>query len=485
MVDSPYIKVKSLYLLDRFDKSVNFMYIEEVIGKIHFLEAPKIVVEPPGPKAIALLKMQEELEGKAVLYPSSIPFVPEEGLGATIKDVDGNTYIDFFSGISVLNFGHSNPYILEKTIEQLKKLAHTLDFPTEYREKLVEKLLLIAPGEMKNRSKVLFGGPTGSDAIESAIKLAKWITRKHAVIAFEGSYHGQTSMSLNLSSGRRFKDPYIPLSPDVYFAPYAYCYRCPFKLEHPECGLRCSDYLEHLIEDPYSGIPTPAAILIEPIQGEGGIIIPPDGFLQRIRRIADKHGIPLIVDEIQAGMGRTGRWFACEHYNVTPDIVTLAKSLGGVGLPLSAIIYRKELDMWEPGAHLGTFRGNVVAMASGYAAIEFAEKIKLLDHVTKLGEEALKYLKDVSLERRSIGEVRGKGLMIALELVKNKDTKEPDKELATKIQIKSFKKGVLVWKAGHYGNVIRLLPPLVITRELMMKGLEILGETIAEIEKTT
>lgn len=465
-------------------RSVTFMSVGEFIEKIHFLEAPKIVVEPPGPKAKALLKIQEELEGKAVLYPSSLPFVPDKGLGATIKDVDGNIYLDFFSGISVLNFGHSNPYILEKTIEQLKKLAHTLDFPTEYREKLVEKLVSIAPGDMKNKSRVLFGGPTGSDAVESAVKLARWITRKHTVIAFEGSYHGQTSMSLNLSSGRRFKDPYIPLSPDVYFAPYAYCYRCPFKLEYPQCDLRCLDYLEHLIEDPYSGIPSPGAIIVEPVQGEGGIIVPPDGFLQRIRKITQEHGIPLIVDEIQSGMGRTGRWFACEHYNVTPDIVTLAKSLGGVGLPLSAIVYRRELDVWEPGAHIGTFRGNVVAMASGYAAIEFAEKTKLLDHVTKLGEEALNYLRDISQESRSIGEVRGKGLMIALELVKNKDTKEPDKEIVTKILAKLFKKGILAWKAGHYGNVIRLLPPLVITRELMMKGLEILRDTIIETEKS-
>lgn len=460
------------------------MSIREFIEKIHFPEAPKIVVEPPGPRAMALLKMQEELEGKAVLYPLSIPLVPDEGLGATIRDVDGNIYIDFFSGISVLNFGHSNPHILERTVEQLKKLAHTLDFPTEAREELVKKLISIAPGDMRGGAKVFFGGPTGSDAVESAVKLAKWVTGKNVIIAFEGSYHGQTSMSLNLSSGRRFKDPYVPLAPDVYFAPYAYCYRCPFKLEYPECSIRCSDYLEHLIEDPYSGIPTPAAILVEPIQGEGGIIAPPDGFLQRIRRIADKYGILLIVDEIQSGLGRTGKWFACEHSNITPDIVTLAKSLGGVGLPLSAILYRRELDVWEPGAHLGTFRGNVVAMAAGYAAIQFAENVKLLDHVSKLGEEALKYLRDISQESRIVGEVRGKGLMIALEFVKNKDTKEPDKEIASKIQVKLFKKGVLVWKAGHYGNIVRLLPPLIITHELMMKGLEALREAIIEIEKS-
>jgi len=457
--------------------------VMDAFVSLHFSGAPKIVIEPPGPVAKEILEKQEEYEGNAVLYPHTLPFVPEEAKGATIKDVDGNIYIDFLSGISVLNFGYSNPTILEKTIEQLRKLTHTLDFPSKPREELAKRLVEIAPGELKNNAKVIFGGPTGSDAVEAAIKLAKYCTKRYVILAFEGSYHGQTTTSLALSSGKKLKEPYTPLGPEIHFAPYAYCYRCPFKLEYPECGLRCAEYVEHILEDPNSGVTTPAAIIVEPIQGEGGIIVPPDEFLKKIREITKKYEIPLIIDEIQSGMGRTGKWFACEHSNVSPDIMTVAKSVGGIGLPLAGIVYNKSLDVWVPGSHMGTFRGNVVAMAAGAAAIDFANKTKLLDHVEKLGEKTLKYLKDLAEESKYIGEVRGKGLMIGIEIVKNKETKEPSKELTAKIQLKCFKKGLIVWKAGHYANVIRFLPPLVITEELMEKGLEIFKNSLKEVEK--
>ncbi|MEM4489020.1 MAG: aspartate aminotransferase family protein [Desulfurococcaceae archaeon] len=450
--------------------------------ELHFPNAPYIAVEPPGPKARELLNLQKELESSAVLYPPDLPFVPEEAKGATIKDVDGNIYIDLFSGISVLNFGHSNPFILERAIEQMKKLTHTLDFPTYAREELARKLVNIAPGGMRNNSKVLFGGPTGSDAIEGAIKLAKYITKRHAIIAFENSYHGQTTAALSVTSNRKYKDLYGPLGPEVHFVPYPYCYRCPLKLEYSECEMRCFTYLEHVVEYPYSGLPKPAAILIEPVQGEGGVIVPPPGFLKRVEKLARENGILLIIDEIQSGMGRTGTWFACEHEEVTPDIVTMAKSLGGIGLPLAGIIYKKELEPWVPGGHIGTFRGNVVAMAAGAAAIEFAEKTNLLEHVRRMGEDALRYLKDFAQESKSVGEVRGKGLIIGIELVEDKVTKKPATEMAKKVQLMCFKRGILLWKAGAYANVIRLLPPLVITKELLERGLEVLTGVIRELE---
>jgi len=449
---------------------------------LHFSQAPLIVVEPPGPKAKEVLELQAELEGKAVLYPQALPFVPEKGKGATIMDVDGNIYIDFFSGISVLNFGHSNPKVLEGAIEQLKKLAHTLDFPSKARVELDKRLHQILPEGLKGNAKIVFGGPTGSDAIEAAVKLEKYYTKRSTIIAFEGSYHGQSTMALAVTSSRSFKEPYTPLGPEVHFVPYAYCYRCPFGLEHPDCKLRCVDYLKHVLEDPYSGVSTPAAIIVEPIQGESGIIVPPDGFLKGVEKVAREHKIPLIVDEIQAGMGRTGRWFACEYENVTPDVMTLAKSVGGIGLPLSCIVYRRELDVWKPGAHAGTFRGNVVAMAAGAVAIDFARETDLLSHVRKLGDETLSYLKDLAEESKFIGDVRGKGLMIGIELVEDKETKKPAKELTQKVQRECFKKGLIVWKAGHYSNVIRLLPPLIITEELMMKGLEILTDVLRTLE---
>lgn len=453
-------------------------------SKLHFPNAPQIVTPPPGPKAKGLLEKQKAIESKAVLYPLSIPLVLDEAKGATVRDVDGNTYIDFFAGIAVANFGHSNPYILDRVKAQLDKLTHALDFPNNPRCELVEKLINIAPGGLKGCSKVLFGGPTGSDAVEGAIKLAKYYTRRYCFIAFEGSYHGQTAMSLTLSSTRKFKEPYVPLVAEIHFLPYPYCYRCVFNLEYPKCSFQCVNYVEHVLDDPYSGIPKPAAIIVEPIQGEGGIVVPPDEFLSRLRDVASKYDVLLIVDEIQTGFGRTGKMFACEYSNITPDIVTMAKAIGGVGLPLSAVVYSERLDVWGPGAHLGTFRGHVLAMAAGAAAIDFILENDLLAHAKRMGERILNGLRDLAKSSKYIGEVRGKGLMVGVEFVKDKESKKPWKEIVDKIQIECFKRGLIVWKAGHYGNILRLLPPLVVTEELVDKGLEIISDTVQYVEKS-
>jgi diaminobutyrate-2-oxoglutarate transaminase len=452
--------------------------------KLHFSDAPNMVVEPPGPKAKEILAEQAEIEGNAVYYPKVLPFVPEEGLGATIRDVDGNTYIDFSSGVSVLNFGHANPYILKSAIGQLKKLSHTLDFPTAARNDLVKRLIRIAPGNLRGNAKVIFGGPTGSDAVEAAIKLAKFNTKRLSVLAFTGSYHGQTNMALSVTAEKKYREHYSPLGPEVHFLPYPNTYRNQFGEDDPKrCSELCINALENAIESPDSGILTPAAIIVEPIQGEGGIIIPPDGFLKGVERIARKNGVTLIIDEIQAGLGRTGKWFASEHYGVNPDVITMAKSIGGVGLPLSGIMYRKKLDTWPPGAHLGTFRGDVVAMSAGAAAIDFAEKYDLLAHVRDMGEHSMKILNDMKSERKYVGDVRGKGLFIGVEMVKDKGTRVPWKEIANKIQSECLKRGLIVWGGGGYGNVLRIMPPLTITKELMEKGLQILSEVMKETEK--
>jgi len=450
---------------------------------LHFPEAPKIVVEPPGPKSKQLLDKQRELESKAVLYPLAIPLALEASKGATVKDVDGNIYIDFFGGIAVLSVGHSNPVVLKAVREQEEKLIHALDFPTTPRIKLAEKLVEISPGGLKGNSKVLFGGPTGSDAVEAAIKLAKYNSKRIGVIAFEGSYAGQTEMSLALSSTKKFKERYVPLAPETHFVPYAYCYRCAFGLRHPECDLQCVKYVGHVLEDPYSGIVKPAAIIAEPVQGEGGIVVPPEGWLSELKRVCEENEVLLIVDEIQAGLGRTGKMFACEHWNTTPDIMTIAKALGGIGLPLSACIYNKKLDTWEPGAHLGTFRGHVLAMAAGLAAINYMQENKLPEHAEKMGRRIRKQLDDLAEESKHIGEVRGKGLMIGVEFVKSKENKQPWKEIVDKVQMKCFQRGLLIWKAGHYANVARFLPPLVITEELVDKGITIFVDAVKEVER--
>jgi len=448
---------------------------------LSYPEAPKLVTPVPGPKSKKATSLQKKYESNVVSYAKAIPLGFEEGRGATVKDMDGNIYIDFFGGAGVLNVGHCNPYVLRAVSEQEKKLIHALDFPTKPKLDLIQKLVEIAPGKMKNHSKVFFGGPTGSDAVEAAVKLAKVNTGRKGVLAFEGGYHGMTSGALSFGSGKRFKEDFVPLVPEVHFAPYAYCYRCPFGKRDgsPEdCCMQCVEYVRHIFTDPHSGVVDPAAMLIEAVQGEGGTIVPPDNYISELRVIADEFGIPLIIDEIQAGLGRTGRMFACEHSNTTPDIMTLSKGLGGIGFPLSACICREEMDKFTSGAHIGTFRGQAVSMAAGFAALNFMEKHDLPGHAMELGEHMLRRLREIESKSKYIGDIRGRGLMIGIEFVKDKKTKEPGEEIARDVRKKCYPRGLIVELGGHFNNVIRFLPPLVLTRELADKGLDIFAEAV-------
>jgi diaminobutyrate-2-oxoglutarate transaminase len=455
-------------------------------AELSFLEAPKIVTPPPGPKSREATVIQQKFESNVVSYGKAMPICLEEGRGATMKDVDGNIYIDFFGGAGVLNVGHCNPEVLKVVSEQEKKLIHALDFATKPRLDLIQKLVEIAPGGMRNNSKVFFGGPTGSDAVEAAVKLAKFNTGRKGVLAFEGGYHGMTSGALSFSSGKKFKENFVPLLAEVHFAPYAYCYRCPFGKKDgspEECCMECAEFVRHILDDPHSGVVTPAAILVEAIQGEGGSIVPPDEYVSELRKIADEYAIPLIIDEIQAGLGRTGKMFACEHSNTTPDIMTLSKGIGGIGYPLSACVARTELDKWSSGAHIGTFRGQAVAMAAGFAALNFMEKNNLPEYAAQLGEHMLKRLREIGEQSKYIGDVRGRGLMIGIEFVKDKKTKKPADDMAGDIRKRCFTKGLIVELGGHYNNVVRFLPPLILTEELADKGLNIFAEAVKENER--
>lgn len=273
-----------------------------------------------------------------------------------------------------------------------------------------------------------------------------------------------------------------PLSSPVHFMPYPYCYRCPLGLQRDSCGLACAKLLETSLQDPHSGIPKPAAVLIEPIQGEGGTIVPPAGYMQEVRRITAEQDVPLIVDEIQSGFGRTGLMFACEHDQIEPDVITMSKALGGIGFPLSCIAYDSKLDTWQPGAHIGTFRGHQVAMAAGSAAIDFIEQADLAAHAARLGEVATRILEQAAAEMPSIGEVRGRGLMIGIELVSSRELKTPWPELAAALRRACCEKGLIIEVGGHYRNVARFLPPLVLTRRLLVAGVDIFLQTLRELE---
>ncbi|MFA9417699.1 aspartate aminotransferase family protein [Natrinema sp. HArc-T2] len=446
------------------------------IDELHFADAPS-VDSVPGPKTQALLEKQREIDSNAVAYPEDIPIAFEDGKGATVRDADGNTYIDLFAGIGVLNVGHSNPYVLEAVHEQADKFVHTVDFPTEARLELIEKLDDIAPEGLRGQNKVVFGGPTGSDAIEASIKLAKYNTGGDGLIAFRGAYHGATSGAMSVTSNKKFKGHYTPLLSDVVHAPYP----DPFRQDKPpEAAVdHALEEVQAIVEDPYGGLANPAGIIVEPIQGEGGIVTPPEGFLQGLRDIADDNDVVLVFDEIQSGFGRTGQWWASDWEGVAPDAMTSAKALGGVGFPLSATMYHEDLDTWGSGDHAGTYRGHVVGMRAGTRAIEYIQEHDLLAHARDLGEYIRERLRDAADGNDRLADVRGKGLFIGAEFVDSDGT--PDGDLVDAIQQYCFERGVLVWTAGRHGNVLRLLPPLVLTHDLAETALDIVVEAIENV----
>lgn len=444
-------------------------------------EAPIIRMTPPGPESSELLAYQQAHESSAVSYAKGMPMAIKRARGATVEDVDGNVYIDCFAGAGVMAVGHANPAVLEAAHEQIDQVTHSLDIPTPTRISLDEALLEVLPEEL---ARLFYGGPTGSDAVEQAMKLAKYNTGRSTFIGFEGGYHGMTSGALALTTTRSHKEGLLPLVPGINFTPYAYCYRCHFGKEPDSCSMECTQYLEHLLENPHSGVMTPAAVVVEPIQGEGGSIVPPERFLPNVREICSRYGILLICDEIQSGLGRTGKMFAFEHTQTVPDVVTMSKALGGLGFPISAIAYRDELDTWPTGISIGTFRGNMVAFAAGARALEFMMESGLLDHAEALGDSVLNSLTDLERGSEIIGEARGKGLMLGVEFVSDKETKQPAPELATRARTLCHQRGVMIEVGGHYGNVARFLPPLVITRELMDRAIEIFSGAVRELEQS-
>ncbi|MDA3835531.1 MAG: aspartate aminotransferase family protein, partial [Spirochaetales bacterium] len=345
--------------------------------------------------------------------------------------------------------------------------------------RMVEILGRILPKEL---NRVFFGGPTGSDAVEQALKLAKYNTGRNGIIAFEGAYHGMTGASLALTTDSSHRDGIGQLVPGVQFIPFPYIYRNPFGCPDDMVNDQAADTLERVLEDSHSGFSKPAAVILESVQGEGGTIIPSPRFLQRVREITKKHGILLICDEIQAGLGRTGKMFAFEHAGIVPDIVTMSKALGGVGFPISAIAYKEELNTWPTGKTIGTFRGNMIAFAAGAAGLNWMVEHKIPERAAVLGEKAMVRLKEMEKKYNIVGEARGIGLMLALEMVEDSKSRKPDSVTAKKIRKYAHQRGAMIEVGGHHNNVARLLPPLVISEALLMKGLDIIEGVIADLE---
>ena len=439
-----------------------------------------MVVRPPGPKARELVKRDSDAISPS--YTRYYPLVVDSGHDCIVKDVDGNEYIDFNSGLACLNVGHNHPRIVEAIKSQCDKFLHYANTDFYYQEtvNLAEKLFQITPGDFQKR--VHFGN-SGAEAIETAIKLSKWHTRKHQFIAFIGAFHGRTCGATALTASKPAqRRHYFPLIPGITHVPYPYCYRCPFNLSYPECNFRCIDFIDDQILQKYVPPEEVAGFVFEPIQGEGGYVVPPLEYFQRLKKLADKYGLLMIADEIQSGIGRTGKWFAIEHWKIDPDILCSAKSLAS-GLPLSATVARARLMDWEAGTHASTFGGNPLTCAAATNVIDVIKEEKLLENAEKQGSYIMKWLHDVKQEQKIVGDVRGKGLMIGVEFVENKETKKAGVSQAREVMTRCWRRGVAIVTCGV--STLRLVPPLTITRELVDTSLEILGDAIKEVEKET
>ncbi|HUI23310.1 MAG TPA: aminotransferase class III-fold pyridoxal phosphate-dependent enzyme, partial [Nitrososphaerales archaeon] len=341
------------------------------MAQTHAMTAPNIIVKPPGPRSKELLRKQEELETRAVVYSKAFPFAIESAENATVKDVDGNLYIDWVSGISVLNLGHRNPEITKAVTAQLGRIWHALEIPTETRIGFLERMHSVLPGGLKGHAKIMTT-VTGADACETSVAIARRVTNRRTIVAFEGSYHGVHQGAVSLTSSRHYLEYAGVPRQGVFRLPYPYSYRFPLPVEKKgDEGKVVLRYLEHLIEDEHSGLDDLAGIIVEPIEGEGGYVPPPSDFLPGLREIADKAQVPLIIDEVQTGFGRTGEFWGCELTGTTPDIMCVSKSVGA-GIPLSLVAYKSEYDKdLSEGFHLGTYRGNVLAMAAGSASVDY------------------------------------------------------------------------------------------------------------------
>lgn len=440
---------------------------------------PKIVARPPGPKARELIQKDEMLISPS--YVRFYPLVVESGKGCIVRDVDGNEFIDFNSGLVCLNVGHNHPKVVDAIKKQCDRFLHysNTDFYYPQVVSLAEKLCEITPGGFDKR---VYFGNSGTEAVEAAVKLAKWHTRRHLFIGFIGAFHGRTFGSLSFTASKPVqRRHFFPLMPGVTHVPYAYCYRCPFKLTYPECNYWCIDFIEDVVFKKYVPPEEVAAIVFEPIQGEGGYVVPPPDYFSRLKKVADRHGLLLIDDEVQAGMGRTGRWFAIEHWKIEPDILCVAKSIAS-GLPLGATIARTKIMDWEGGSHASTFGGNPLACVAALAVIDVIKEENLLENAARLGNYIIKRLEELKENSEIVGDVRGKGLMIGIEIVEDKTTKKAAPEKAKEIMTRSWKRGVAIITCGT--STLRIAPPLNITRELVDAGLEIVEDVTKEVETT-
>jgi diaminobutyrate-2-oxoglutarate transaminase len=445
------------------------------------LSHPRVTGSIPGPRSRVLLERQAERESNARTYPRRLPIAIGRAQGSYIEDVDGNVFIDFLTGAGVLALGHNHPEVVEAVERQLRILCHGLDFPTELKDEFVSLQLSLLPEGMRNEMKIQFCGPAGANAVDAALKLCKTATGRGEVAAFHGAFHGSTHSAMAVTGLVSQKAPVANYMHGVHFFPYPYPYRSALPLTNgTSAGEACLHYFESVLTDPNGGVPLPAAVIMEIVQAEGGVVPGPTDFVRGVRRVTEELDVPLIVDEIQTGCGRTGTWYAFEQHGIIPDVILASKALGGIGMPIAVVFYNKKLDTWAPGAHTATFRGNHLAFAAGIAAAKIIERDRILENVSEQSAYALGRLGKLEQSCDCIGEVRGVGLMLGVEIIDHA-TGLQDGERALAIQRGALERGLIVELGGRDDCVVRFLPPLNVTRETLDQALDILEESVVSV----
>jgi 4-aminobutyrate aminotransferase len=439
------------------------------------MKYPLIKTSLPGPEGKTLIQIDQTYVSPS--YTRVYPLVVKEAKGVWVHDVDGNVFLDFTAGIAVCATGHCHPDVVRAIRDQAERLLHMsgTDFYYEPQIVLAQKLASLAPGEGIKRT---YFGNSGAEAVEAAFKLARYHTRRELNIAFFGAFHGRTMGALSLTASKTIqKKHYYPVVPGITHIPYAYCYRCPYNLCYPRCGLECVRWVEETLFRTTIPPDEVAAIFVEPIQGEGGYIVPPPEFHRELYRIAKKYNILYVADEVQSGMGRTGKMFAMEHYGVAPDILAVAKGIAS-GMPLGATIARAEIMDWEAGSHASTFGGNPVSCQAALTTIHLLEQ-ELMANAATQGDRMMNQLKELQKVYECMGDVRGKGLMIGVELVKDRKTKERAGDWRNLVVRKAFERGLLLLGCGD--NVVRFCPALTVTEEEVDVCLSIFEECVKEV----
>ena len=437
-----------------------------------------LATEIPGPRSRDLLARKRGAVPDAVF--NTVPIFVERASGAIVEDVDGNRLIDFGAGLAVLNLGNAHPAVVEAIREQAARYTHTCFHVTlnEPYVELAERLNALTPGGHQKRTMLV---NSGAEAVENAVKAARYFTGRPAVVTFDHAFHGRTLMGMSLTAKvQPYKQGFGPFAPEVYRLPFAYPYRCPTGSPPERCGPSCADHVIGEIEK-HIGPSNVAAVVVEPVQGEGGFVVPAPEFLPRLADFCREHGIMFVADEVQTGFGRTARWFGIEHFGVVPDLVATAKALGG-GLPIAGVTGRADvLDAVHVGGLGGTFGGNPIAAAAALAVIDVIEREGILERAARLGERLAAGLRHLQEGSELVGDVRGLGPMVAMELVTDRETKAPAKAAAARVLEECSSQGLVTIKAGTHDNVIRLLPPLTIEDHLVDEGLGILEKALAAI----